>query len=100
MSDQETIVASEEESAGDRIVQDAAVGSVAAERVVVRDAAIAMLTAGEVEAHDSLIVVGAIGSLSGDAKVLFDAPAALAFGAGLGLALAVFGRLFGGRRRR
>jgi hypothetical protein len=88
----------EGEPADDRVIHDAAVGSVAGQRVAVRDSAVGVVAAGEVEAHDSLIVVGAIGSLSGEAKVLVDVPAALAFGAGLGLALALFGWLLGRAR--
>lgn len=72
-------------------------GAVTGERIEVRDSLVGVAAAGEMRANDSLIVVGAVGSLTGDARVLLTVPGALALGAGLGVALAVVGRLLRGR---
>ena len=78
-------------------VQDAISLGVAGERVEVHDAVVFAAAAGEMTADDSLIVVGAVGSLGGNARVLLDVPAALAFGAGCGVVFALLARLL--RRR-
>jgi hypothetical protein len=82
----------------DRVVHDAAVVSIAGQHVSVADSAVVAVAAGTMEADDSLIVVGAIGSLGGNARVLFDVPSALAFGAAFGAVFALLVRLLGGRR--
>mgnify|MGYP001095685929 CR=1 FL=1 len=84
----------------DRVIHDAAVLSVAGRRLDVRDAVIGSLAARDVEAHDTLVVVGTVGTLRGDARVLFDVPSAIAFGAALGAVLALLGRVLGGGKGR
>ena len=83
---------------GPAVVQDSAAASVVGERVEVSDSLVISAVADELHATDTLIVVGTVGSLSGNAHVLISPQAALAFGAGLGLVLAVAGRLLRGRK--
>jgi hypothetical protein len=69
---------------------------VTGQQVAIRDSLVVSVVAAQAEAHDSLIVVGVIGELSGDARVLIDRRSAIAFGAGVGLVLGLL-RWLGGR---
>ena len=82
--------------AADRVVRDAAVASVSGNHVEIGDSAVLTLTAGSVEASDTLIVVGTVGKLGGNARVLIDMRAALAFAVVTGLVFAVAVRLISG----
>jgi CheY-specific phosphatase CheX len=58
-----------------------------------------MVMAGEITANDTLILLGMVGSVKGDARVMISAQAALALGVALGLTLALLGRLLRFRKR-